>query len=275
MSSRREFAMDDHSSTDRSHSGGEQPALTIRGASVTLQVAHLAATDLARIEAELAAKVSQAAGLFRDAAIVIDLQEVQQLDLDVRGLARLFRTQGLIPVGVRNGSAAHHAAAQAAGLALLQGGRRVERAAAPAPPETSPAPPETPPPPPPAPAPAAQKSRLVTQPVRSGQRAFNPAGDLIVVASVNTGAEVLAAGNVHVYGPLRGRAMAGVNGDTQARILTTCMQAELVAIAGVYRSIESDLPDEVHEKPAQVFLTGDRLFIEPLAAVEDPQRKKP
>jgi len=115
----------------------------------------------------------------------------------------------------------------------------------------------------------------VTQPVRSGQRAFNPAGDLIVVASVNTGAEVLAAGNVHVYGPLRGRAMAGVNGDTQARILTTCMQAELVAIAGVYRSIESDLPDEVREKPAQIFLTGDRLFIEPLAAVEDPQRKKP
>ena len=270
MSSRREFAMHDHSSSDRSRSGGEQPALTIRGASVTLQVAHLADADLARIEAELAAKVSQAAGLFRDAAIVIDLQEVQHLDLDLRGLARLFRTQGLIPVGVRNGSAAHHAAAQAAGLALLQGGRRVERAPAPAPPETPP-----PAPAPAAPPPAAPRSRLVTQPVRSGQRAFNAAGDLIVVASVNTGAEVLAAGNVHVYGPLRGRAMAGVNGDTQARILTTCMQAELVAIAGVYRSIESDLPDEVREKPAQVFLKGDRLFIEPLAAAEEPQRKKP
>ncbi len=263
--------MHDPSSADRSRRSADQPALTIRGASFTLQVAHLADTDLARVEAELAAKVAQAAGLFRDAPIVIDLQEVQESDLDVRGLARVLRSHGMVPVAIRNGSAAHHAAAQAAGLALLLPGPRRSQ---PAPPPAS-AP--TPPPPSPAsagkPAPAS-RTRLVTQPVRSGQRVFNPNGDLVVVAPVNTGAEVLAAGNVHVYGPLRGRAMAGVNGDEQARILTTCMEAELVAIAGVYRSIESDLPAEIREKPAQVFLRGERLFIEPFAGADERQQKK-
>jgi septum site-determining protein MinC len=95
----------------------------------------------------------------------------------------------------------------------------------------------------------------------------------VIVGQVNTGAEVFAAGNIHVYGPLRGRAMAGITGDTSARILTTCLAAQLVAIAGVYRALEDDLPSEVREKPAQVLLVGEQLVIEPLAAVGESARK--
>jgi septum site-determining protein MinC len=99
-------------------------------------------------------------------------------------------------------------------------------------------------------------------------------GDVVILAPVNTGAEVLAAGNVHVYAPLRGRAMAGLLGDTTARIFTLALQAELVAIAGVYRAIEDDLPDNVRGRPAQVALEDDRLSITPLPSGDDLKRKR-
>ncbi len=83
---------------------------------------------------------------------------------------------------------------------------------------------------------------IVDKPLRSGQQAYAKGGDLIVHAAVNAGAEVLADGNVTVYGPLRGKAIAGSRGNTEARIFTTCLEPELIAIAGVYRTTETPLP---------------------------------
>ena len=105
---------------------------------------------------------------------------------------------------------------------------------------------------------------IVDKPLRSGQQAYAKGGDLIVQGAVNAGAEVLADGNIHVYGPLRGKAIAGSRGNTEARIFTTCLEPELIAIAGVYRTTETPLPANVAGKPAQVRLVDGVLVMTPL-----------
>ncbi len=114
---------------------------------------------------------------------------------------------------------------------------------------------------PPAVAPAAM---VVNRQLRSGQRVYARDTDLIVIGVVSQGAEVIADGNIHIYGPLRGKAMAGARGDTSARIFTTQLDPELIAIAGVYRVIETRLDDSVHNKPAIIQLSGDSLQISEL-----------
>ena len=104
----------------------------------------------------------------------------------------------------------------------------------------------------------------MTTPVRGGQQLYAAGTDLVLTAGVNQGAEVLADGHVHVYGPLRGRALAGARGNRDARIFTTCLEAELLSIAGTYRVIDDSLPEGLRGKPAQVYLDGDSLKIEPL-----------
>src|SRR5690606_40051685 len=113
------------------------------------------------------------------------------------------------------------------------------------------------------PAPAAM---VINRPLRSGQRVYARHTDLIVIGVVSRGAEVIADGNIHIYGPLRGKAMAGARGDTNARIFTTQLDPELVAIAGVYRVIETRLDSQLRNKPAVVALDGDKLRIDPLGA---------
>lgn len=105
---------------------------------------------------------------------------------------------------------------------------------------------------------------VVTKPLRSGQRVYAQGGDLIVCGVVSHGAEVLADGHVHVYGPLRGRAVAGARGNIAARIFTSCMEPDLYAIAGIYNTTDIPLAKEVQGKPAQVRLEGERLIVEPL-----------
>lgn len=115
---------------------------------------------------------------------------------------------------------------------------------------------------------AASATMVVDKPVRSGQKIYARGADLVVLAMVNQGAEVVADGNIHVYAPLRGKAMAGARGNTQARIFSLCLEPELISIAGVYRTSESPLSDDVAGKPAQVRLssegTHEKLLIEPL-----------
>lgn len=106
-------------------------------------------------------------------------------------------------------------------------------------------------------------SKVVTRPVRSGQQIYAKGADLIVLSQVSEGAEVLADGNIHVYGALRGRALAGVYGDTEARIFCQHMDAELISIAGNFLLSES-LDANVHKQPAQAYLEGDTLKIIPL-----------
>jgi septum site-determining protein MinC len=165
--------------------------------------------------------------------------------IDFASLYDLLRGRGMIPVGVRNGSAKLQAAAVQAGLPVLPDNRspvvakKVDR-------------------------PSGQRSKIVTQPVRSGQQLYAPDGDLILMGAVSPGAEVLADGSIHIYGTLRGRALAGAKGDTEARIFCQNLEAELVAIAGHYRVFEQLAPD-TRGKAVQVYLLEDRLIIEPLS----------
>ena len=114
------------------------------------------------------------------------------------------------------------------------------------------------------PAPATLPTVLIDRPLRSGQRIYSP-GDLIVQGVVSHGAEVMAEGHVHIYGALRGRALAGARGNANARIFCTSFEPELVAIAGIYRTAEQDFPAGVRGKPTTVRLQGEQLLIEPLA----------
>lgn len=210
----------------------------------TLTVLHLRQTDPDAISRHLTEKKEQAPGLFQNAPVVIDLETLPASDtpVDFISLYDLLRAHGLIPVGVRHGSPERQAAALRAGLSTLPESR------------SSPKKPE----------PTAQRSKIHTQPVRSGQQIYAPDGDLILLGPISAGAEVLADGNIHVYGPLRGRVLAGIKGDTKARIFCQSLEAELVAVAGHYRVLEE--PDmDMRGKFVQIYLSEDRLIIEPLS----------
>jgi len=177
-------------------------------------------------------------------------------------LAQELKSRGLNPFAVQNASAELAASARQAGLLVLN-------AAAPAPAavmaEPEPVPePEMAPAPPPA-ASATVPTRIIDKPLRSGQRVYAAGGDIVVLAAVNPGAEVIADGSIHVYAPLKGRALAGARGDTSARIFTTHLEAELVSIAGVYRTFDTALDAAVAKKPAQIRLAdASQIIIESL-----------
>ena len=98
---------------------------------------------------------------------------------------------------------------------------------------------------------------IIDKPVRSGQKVYARGADLVVLAMVNQGGEIVADGNIHVYAPLRGKAMAGASGNPHARIFSTCLEPELISIAGVYRTSENPLASEIQGKAAQVRLSAD------------------
>jgi septum site-determining protein MinC len=176
------------------------------------------------------------------------------------GLLSLLRRHRMNPVALRAGHPAHDAAGTLAGLFIAQ-----EMRAAPA---STPATEvrevirevevvrEIPA--------ASQSAMVVDKPLRSGQHVYARGRDLVVLAMVNPGAEVMADGHIHVYAPLRGKAIAGAKGDTSARIFTTSLEAELIAIAGVYRTSDTPLPLEVLGKSAQVWLSEDKLYMRAL-----------
>jgi septum site-determining protein MinC len=115
----------------------------------------------------------------------------------------------------------------------------------------------------PAPAALPALATIIDRPLRSGQQVYAK-GDLIVLGLVSYGAEVIAEGNIHIYAPLRGRALAGVHGNLDARIFCTCLEPELISIAGIYRTTENPLPADVLSKPVQIWLNEEKLMIEPL-----------
>ncbi|MCD6707507.1 MAG: septum site-determining protein MinC [Thiobacillus sp.] len=179
-------------------------------------------------------------------------------------LMQELKSRGLNPFAVQNASNELAAAAAKAGLLVLN-------AAAPAPVAAEPAPEPVPEPlPEPAAALAPQPAtpvptRIIDKPLRSGQRVYAAGGDIVVLAAVNPGAEVIADGSIHVYAPLKGRALAGARGDVTARIFTTHLEAELVSIAGVYRTFDTALDAAVAKKPAQIRLAdASQIVIEPL-----------
>jgi septum site-determining protein MinC len=256
----------------------------LRSASMTLVVVALKTTDMAAIEAELTARFADTPDMFNHDPVVIDLAQAEgdPLALDYGHLVGLLRRFNMVAAAVRGGSSEQMAAAAAAGLGEAPEAVVPQaRAAAPAPavvesppvaddvPAASPV--ETAAEPaavtaatePPV-APAAVATMIVDKPLRSGQQIYARGGDLVVLAAVNFGAEVIADGSIHVYAPLRGKAIAGARGNTDARIFSTCMEPELISIAGTYRTTETPLPDDVVGKPAQIRLDGERLVFEPL-----------
>ncbi len=238
----------------------------LKSASLPVVAVVLKTTDAALFAADLADRVADAPGFFDNDPVLIDLASVREAEesIDFAAIVALLRSHSTLPVAVRGGNAAQMEAARAAGLAAA--------------PDAPPARAETPA----APAEVREVVRevevevvrevpvagpgtmVVDKPLRSGQQVYARGGDLVVMAVVSFGAEVIADGNIHVYAPLRGRAIAGARGNTEARIFSTCLEPQLVSIAGIYRTTETELPADVRGKPAQVRLDGEKLIIEPL-----------
>jgi septum site-determining protein MinC len=213
----------------------------------------------------------RAPGFLRFAPLVIGLADLEAApeEVDFRALVAGLHALEIVPIGTTGGSQAMRAAAQSAGLPPL---RAVGGTADKEPPAEA-APPAALPPaveaaaPPAAPAAdflgSGRAAMLVTEPVRSGQRIYAQGADLIITATVNPGAEVIADGNIHIYGALRGRAVAGASDDVTARIFALNFDPELVAIAGFY-AVREGLGNAPIGKPTQVRLEGEEMRFAPL-----------
>ena len=256
------------------------PVLDIKSTSLYAIRVVLHTSDLQAVLAALDQRMEEAAGFFEDEPVVIDASRLTA-PLDWTQLVDALRRHNLPAIGIMAPEDLAESARQA-GLTLLSLPAAPTRSPAAEPTETAttkseaPASAQAPASPPPAaevvmetvaeqrPAPPqAVPTLVIEKPLRSGQRVYARHADLIVLGVVSHGAEVIADGNIHVYGPLRGKAMAGTRGDTKARIYTTQFQAELVAIAGVYRPMTTALP-EIQDKPALIRLEGEKLLVEPL-----------
>jgi len=232
-------------------------AFELKDLSLPLVTVVLHQADPAVLADELQQRLGDTPNFFDDDPVVLDLAPVREREEPIAfdAIVAALRRHRMRPALATGGSAAQMADALAAGLPAapdpappqkprtveVEVIREVEREV-----------------------PVHVPTLVVDKPLRSGQQAYAKGGDLIVHAAVNAGAEVLADGNIHVYGPLRGKAIAGSRGNTGARIFTTCLEPELIAIAGVYRTTETPLPKDVAGKPAQVRLVDGVLVMTPL-----------
>ncbi|WP_028311921.1 septum site-determining protein MinC [Derxia gummosa] len=279
----------------------ETAPFSIKSASFDAVRVVIATADLAELRAALASRLAAAGSFFDNDPVVVDTMALdERLDWpELIALLREYRMQPIgavavgenllaaaeagiaplplrAPVAPRGASAAGHEGRD--GAALTPSGPATQADASAAPPATgggvdpagSVAPdasvtaqPVAADAHPPEPAP---NTIVIDRPMRSGQRVYARGGDAVVIGLVSNGAEVIADGNVHIYGPLRGKAMAGARGDTTARVFCTHLDPELIGIAGVYRTTDTPLPPEVRGQLAQVRLDGDKLIVEPLRA---------
>lgn len=216
--------------------------------------------DVERLVGEMRERLTRAPKLFGRAAVILDFGGLSQLPdrTTAQSLLNGLRDAGVLPVALAYGTRETEMLAEQLGLPLLAKFRaqyeRVEAEPAPPPRRPEPAPP------PPPPAPAAQPGRMQLGAVRSGQQLYAENCDLTVLSTVGAGAEVIADGSIHIYGTLRGRALAGAQGNTGARIFCRDFHAELVAIAGRYKVLD-DIPDSLRGKAVQVWLEQDQIMI--------------
>lgn len=239
-------AMQTHTST---------PAFDLKGSRLTTLILYFYRTDNAAIAAELKEKVAQAPTVFKQAPVILDLRAIcnDAQTLDISFLVEILRGYGMLPIGVRGGNTKLNSMALAMGLNLFadsktERNQSVEQtdddsSLSKLPPDAQMIP-----------------AKIIEHPVRSGQQVFST-GDLIILSMVSPGAEILAYRHIHVYGPLRGRALAGVKGDSTARIFCQKLEAQLVSIAGQYQ-INEDLSPSLLGKPAQIYLKEEQLCIE-------------
>lgn len=252
-----------------------QPSFRLKGGLFPLTLLEITSYSREQFKQDLIAKVAQAPAFFQQTPVILSVDSaLQQRELfELPEIIALCRSHGLIPVCLRGGNEQLQAQATQCSLALMPEGRskpELQEASEPeseAPavveieaedlntavpqssePQSNPVPPV---------------NKVITTPIRSGQQVYAPGGDLIVLSSVSTGAEVLADGNIHIYGALRGRALAGVRGDSSARIFCQSLEAELVSIAGNFK-LDEDLRGGLWKQAIQVSLNGENLSIEAL-----------
>ena len=234
----------------------------IKSANFPLVALLLKSTDLAAVSRELTLRFGDIPDFFDQDPLVIDLSPLQasgQGEIDFAALLELLGSYRLVPIAVKGGNTAQMAAAQQAGLLPAPDAHLLTPRPAAAPTSAEPV----------AQQPQVHAAPLgalvIDKPLRSGQQVYARGRDLVVLAMVNAGAEVIADGHIHVYAPLRGRAIAGARGNTEARIFALALEAELLSIAGIYRTSENPLPPEVAGRPTQVRLVdgpdGEKLVM--------------
>jgi septum site-determining protein MinC len=245
--------MTERMSNDSQKTSYNPPALEFKSSTFSVPVLVISSNDLMVIEQQLQAKIKLAPEFFKNSPLVLDVQEINKnkIEFDIVATIALIRKLGLLPIGIRGGNGEQNEQAVTLGLPVHSLHTSsitadVKKPKAPAPePETKDL--------------LQTGTTIITHPIRSGQRIY-AAGDLIIVAPVSAGTEILAEGNIHVYGALRGRALAGVQGNAEARIFCTDLQAELISIAGNYK-ISEDLNQNVRNTPVQIYLDKQTLVI--------------
>jgi septum site-determining protein MinC len=197
--------------------------------------------------AALDAQIARAPAFFDARPVLLDLAALPREQPDVAGLIAGLASRGIRIIGTEGAHPAWHGVEKWGGpIASGKGGKTVEM-----PDERQPA----------VPPPAAESGSLILeQPIRSGQSIVHEGGDVTVIGAVAWGAEVVAGGSIHVYGPLRGRAIAGLNGNKGARIFCRKLEAELLAIEGVYKTAD-DMDGALHGRAAQAWLDGNSMMI--------------
>lgn len=225
-------------------------AFELKGRMMAFSVLRVLSADLKFLSAQLDAKIATAPHLFHNFPVLLDFEalphDVQEA-FDIGRFDRLLRDRSFVPVGMCGAGDVLRGIAAGVGIGVISAGL-----AAPArqPPKDASAPPRT-------------TNVLIKEPVRSGQQVYARGGDLTILATVSPGAEIMADGNIHVYGSLRGRALAGVRGNADARIFCQDLDAELISIAGRYQ-ISEKFKATNRKCPVQIYLNGERLVIEPL-----------
>lgn len=223
-----------------------------KGTALSVISVVLRSLDMATLEATIAAMPGSKRQFFDGDAAVLDLTAVAEGKADWKALLKLLRDYGVQPVAVCNARETLAAAAAKAGLPSVSAddlSRARKPVAEPAPVAVAPSAPAAAPA-----APLAAPTMIVDKPLRSGQRVYARGGDLVLTAMVSAGAEVIADGSIHIYAPLRGKALAGATGNPAARVFCTCFEAELVSVAGMYRTFEDGVPEKLRGQPVSVWL---------------------
>ena len=231
----------------------------LKGTTFTISVLHLSDGNPARIRQLLEAKVAQAPQFFNCAPLVLNVERLEAIP-DFEQLRELVESEDFVLVGITGArDEAMKTAAKAAGLAVMVSGKSRKAEPEPTPPVPEPKPVEAAPVPP-VPAPV-EASKVHVGPVRSGQQIYAAGTSLVVLGSVSPGAEVIADDSIHVYGALRGRAIAGAKGNPKARIYCQQLQAELLSIAGTFQ-LSDALPAGLIQEPVHIRLDNEQLRID-------------
>ena len=214
--------------------------LELKATSFTLSVLHINHNDLGIIATELDYKLAQAPQFFLGAPLVLNLSAIKHVEIDFNGLKQLLTDRSLIIVGITDASQIQIEQAKSMAIAVVKSGKQAAKAELPK-----------------------RATKIIKQNVRSGQQIYAKNADLVIFGAVGNGAEVIADGSIHIYGALRGKAMAGASGDNQSVIIANSLEAELVSIAGQYWLTEHLQQYDLNQRGC-VRLEGASLMVETL-----------